>query len=260
MPWGLHTSSEGGGGGWTVPAIAQANPKPTKRQLSQMSAALQQFWNKVDGTFAHIQYNKWLSSPENLTKAWEKQWLHRFPSLEGAAVVEYGIGGGLLAHHLFHTRNISQYTGIDISQRQINESRRRLRGLNVRLIRADALDARLIKGKVDLFVSQAVIQHFESMVYFTNFLKQVEVIKPARIMLQTRHATTVQERGKRGLTRLTGWTGPAVGQVQFSLSVPTSSFLKFLPSYRLEWQSAVNPGNRYVFHDLKYVTQHTPSR
>ena len=221
-----------------------------------MASPLAKFWNTVDGTFAHINYSKWLSSPENLTKAWEKQWLFRFNDLKGQSVVEYGIGGGLLAQHLFNARNISRYTGIDLSQRQINESRRRLRGLNVRLIRADALDARMIRGQVDLFVSQAVVQHFESMSYFQNFLKQVELIKPTRVMLQTRHASTVQERGKepprKSMQWLTSKPGlPSVDQVQFSLSLPTSAFVKLLPSYQLKWQSPVNPGNRYVFHDFQ---------
>ena len=221
-----------------------------------MASPLAKFWDTADPTFSHISYDRWLSSPQNLTKAWEKQWLFRFSDLRGQSVVEYGIGGGLLAQHLFETRNISRYTGVDLSQRSINESRRRLRGLNVRLIRADALDARLIKGKTDLFVSQAVIQHFESMSYFQNFLKQIELIKPTRVMLQTRHASTVQERGKEPPRKTMQWLPskpglPTLDQVQFSLSLPTSAFVKLLPSYQLKWQSPVNPGNRYVFHDFQ---------
>ena len=228
----------------------------------EQQAQMQAFWNTVDPTFAHISYQKWLSSPENLTRSWERGWLHRFTGIEGHSVVEYGIGGGLLAEHLFSTRNISRYTGIDISQRQINESRRRLRGLNVKLIRADALDAKLVREPVDLFVSQAVIQHFESMLYFQNFLKQVELIKPTRIMLQTRHATTVQERGKEPPRKTMQWLTskrgpPTVEQVQFSLSLPTSAFVKFLPSYQLKWQSTINPGNRYVFHE--FLLKSTPA-
>lgn len=211
---------------------------------------MQAFWDAADPTFSHIHYDRWLGSPHNITHMWERTWLHRYrrADLVGARVVEYGIGGGLLAQHLFETKNISHYTGFDISNRQVNESETRLRpvyGDAIELKRVDALDARLVTGRVDLFVCQAVIQHFESMNYLVRFLSQAQAIAPRMLMLQTRHATTVREKPKRQKS------SPTTEEVQFSLSLPTTALVRLLPAYKLVWNSPVQKGNGYVFHDFR---------
>ena len=129
---------------------------------------LRSFWETADPTFSHISYTGHLGSEDKLKNKWQREWLHHYNgTLRGATVVEYGIGGGLLGTHLFEDYGIARYIGIDISNRQVAKARQRLAGYNARFERVDALSASIVSNETPtLVVSQAVIQHFESVKYF----------------------------------------------------------------------------------------------
>ena len=87
---------------------------------------IRDWWNHADTTFSHISYNKWLNSESTLTKKWESEWIRRMPTHVGH-LAEYGIGGGLLGKVLLTKHKVTHYTGLDISDRQINHAYARLK-------------------------------------------------------------------------------------------------------------------------------------
>ena len=191
------------------------------------------WWNNADKTFSHIKYDKWLGSKNGLIAKWKSQWLFKLPK-NVKQVAEYGIGGGLLGELLVNEYNVVNYTGIDISDRQVSEATKRLKSCCSRkftLIRADALRPNHLYG-IDTFISQAVIQHFPSDVYTENFLNILNHGTELRwIMLQTRSGNK-RNQGKK------------VVRAQFT----NTSFLKIqLSNFQLSWKSKTYK-NGYEFH------------
>ena len=120
---------------------------------AELNIMLRSFWETADPTFSHISYKGYLGSEDTLKNKWQREWLHHYNgTLRGATVVDYGI---------------ARYIGIDISNRQVANARQRLAGYNARFERVDALSASIVSNETPtLVVSQAVIQHFESVKYF----------------------------------------------------------------------------------------------
>jgi cyclopropane fatty-acyl-phospholipid synthase-like methyltransferase len=196
------------------------------------------WWNHVDKTFSHIKYDRWLGSTKALIKQWKSRWLFRFPK-NVKHVAEYGIVGGLLGELLINEYNVVNYTGIDISDRQISEASKRLKSCctnKFTLIRVDALTSNNLYG-VDTFISQAVIQHFPSDLYTQNFLGILNHGTELRwVMLQTRYGNKRNQ-------------GKEVARAQFT---NTSYLKRQLSNYQLTWQSKIYP-NGYVFHVFEKV-------
>ena len=132
-------------------------------------AELQAFWENADPTFSHITYDRWLQSEKKLVSEWRNRWLdatRKLVKLEGLRVAEYGIGGGLLGHTLLSKYRIGHYKAFDIAQRQIEAAKTRLEQHSTEkwaLERVDELPN--MAGTADIFVSQAVMQHFPSQEY-----------------------------------------------------------------------------------------------
>lgn len=78
-----------------------------------LDATLASFWDKAPRTFAHVSYGSFLGGEKKTMRLWRERWLLRFcaeASCNGARVVDYGIGGGLLGAVLLNSHNISHYT------------------------------------------------------------------------------------------------------------------------------------------------------
>ena len=211
---------------------------------------LRSFWETADTSFSHINYKGYLGSEDKLKKGWQREWLHHYNgTLGGATVVEYGIGGGLLGKQLFEDYGIARYIGIDISDRQVANARDRLAGYNVRFERVDALSASIVSNETPtLVVSQAVIQHFESLSYFKAFARELSLIKAPRVMLQTRLGKTHEnKRVSSGSAKMR--------DVQFALHLSTRTLLASLPDYKMVWNSTRRAyASSYVFYGLELLT------
>jgi len=196
------------------------------------------WWNHADKTFSHIQYDRWLGSTKALSKRWKSQWLFKFPK-NVKHVAEYGIGGGLLGELLMNEYNVVNYTGIDISDRQITKASTRLKSCCINkftLIRTDALTPNNLY-RIDTFISQAVIQHFPSDLYTQIFLDILNKGTELRwIMLQTRYGNK-RNQGK---------------QVVNAQLTNTSYLKRRLSNFQLTWQSNRYP-NGYVFYVFEKV-------
>jgi 2-polyprenyl-3-methyl-5-hydroxy-6-metoxy-1,4-benzoquinol methylase len=140
-------------------------------------AELKAFWEEADPTFSHIAYDKWLESEAALVSEWRNRWLgtlRKSVKLKGLRVAEYGIGGGLLGETLIRKYGVSHYQGYDIALRQCKTAEERLSKFpsdQWAVTRVDELPN--VDNTADLFVSQAVMQHFPSQEYTERFLARL---------------------------------------------------------------------------------------
>ena len=112
---------------------------------------------------------------EAVIKEWRSVWIDRFCSVRrcrGARVVEYGIGAGNLATYLFSAYAPEHYAGVDISERQRAATAAHLRHVASRVsLHAPGIEFASLRP--DVFISQAVIQHFPSLGYADEFLANI---------------------------------------------------------------------------------------
>lgn len=151
------------------------------------------FWETCDPVFSHIEINDYLGNFDTLTKSWENNFIGKY-DFNDKVVVDYGIGGGFLGQYLFSTKNIKKYIGFDISDRQLAEASNNLNGLNVDLYNVNNKETFNDLG-ADIFISQAVIQHFPDEKYFINFLRNVNDSNISEVMLQIRYNKKTIFRG-----------------------------------------------------------------
>lgn len=141
------------------------------------------FWENCDLNFAHNTLDGHLPGYEKLTNSWEKDFIKRI-RFENKVVLDYGLGGGYLGKYLFDKKKIKFYYGVDISQRSIDKANEILKYNFGRKIMNTETYYKKFRGKIDIFICQACIQHFPSELYFKNFLRSILRHNPAVIMLQ----------------------------------------------------------------------------
>lgn len=194
-----------------------------------------------------------------LRTSWHEQWLDRLCAEEscvGRRFAEYGIGGGLLGAMLLTdgVSNISRklranisaahYAGIDISQRQLAEARLRLSRLyspELWSLHNTSVDFRSLRP--DIFVCQAVIQHFPSLAYTDAWLQRVDTCGAQRLMLQVRDGRPCCERE----VPFANSTTP--GAVRHATTVDRSYLERRLPNYRMQWSQLAQGG--YVYYTFR---------
>lgn len=152
---------------------------------------IEKFWNNCDKTFAHVSINKYLGNYQSLCNNWDMWFLNYLNNnvvlLQNKTIVDFGIGGAYLGVYLSSKYNIKKYIGIDISDRQLNQSAINLSKNNVNY----ELHKNLLSFEqliADVFITQAVIQHFPSIDYLDNFLLNLNLSKIPVLMLQIRHS------------------------------------------------------------------------
>lgn len=193
------------------------------------------FWNHADKHYAHIDYGGYLHGEKAIQKEWRKSWLHKWPLLHSVTVAEYGVGGGLLGQLLLESYNVSHYIGIDISSRQLRAVSSRLNNgsFAYSLLLARKLTREMLKPfRIDVFISQAVIQHFPDNEYLLDFLSVLSHSKIEHIMLQVRQTHWAKEGSS----------------VSSSLFTSCETLLKGLPNYKIRWNSSTPRANGYVFY------------
>jgi SAM-dependent methyltransferase len=181
------------------------------------------WWNNsADEDFQHIDRGYVTKG----AKSWEMflprfSWVHK-------RVLDYGIGAGYLGETLFKRYPIELYVGVDISQKALDAAGKVLEpwGTKVQLLLTPQSFHSLAP---DIFVSQQVIQHFPSLEYFTDFLRNVDASGASELMLQFRRApdgvTKANDAYKVGLTQ----------DVAMGLVTTHEFIAKHLPHYLLRW-------------------------
>jgi len=154
----------------------------------------------------------------------------------GKAVVDYGCGGGFLGLKLFETYGISQYTGIDIAQKSLDQTRTRLaKWVADDTVQLKRTPVEFSDVNSDIFVSQQVIQHFPSVDYLEHFLENVDSSQAKQLMLHFRQSNN-------GETYSTdAYRNGAASKRQdvvFALLANVSFFTSHLKNYALMWQES----------------------
>lgn len=210
---------------------------------------LKKFWEECDTDFAHITLGRTLNGYDNITKYWERSFISMI-SLENKSVIEYGIGGGYLGKYLLEDKNISKYTGIDISERSLQDANARLidHKSKVQLMNTDLFYSKF-NETADFFITQAVIQHFPNQKYLETFLEKVESLKCNELILQIRSNSE------------TSFMNNTIKEEEYYKEhdivyacLTNSDFIcKKLKLYRLEYKSEIDSTSRYQFLYFKKI-------
>ena len=148
---------------------------------------MEEFWNKCEKNFAHVELGRHLPGYEKLCIKWEKSFC-QFLDFQNKTVIDYGIGGAYLGLYLFQKKGIKNYIGYDISERSLNKATLNLKNYqnNSLLLKCDKFYEN--PEDADIFISQACIQHFPNESYLKKFLTTLNKKKYKTLMLQFRYA------------------------------------------------------------------------
>lgn len=188
---------------------------------------VEKFWDNSDKNFSHLTIPNWLIN------RWEKYFLNKI-DFNNKSVIDYGIGGGYLGKLLFDEYNLQKYVGIDISQRQLDHAKKYLKNTNSYFYKTPI---QFNKLNADIFISQAVIQHFPNEEYLVDFLKNINFSNCEFIMLQIRHnkETKFSENYKK------------ISDVAFACQTNHEYIVNYLYNYKLDFSSEILKDNKYQF-------------
>ena len=199
---------------------------------------LNNFWENCDKNFSHIEISGHLKSYNDLTNNWEINFLkelRKIYSLDNKTIIDYGIGGAYLGIHL-KKDNIKKYIGIDIAKRQLEVAKRNL--LNNNIDHELFLSPQDFSAfNADLFISQAVIQHFPDLEYLNNFILNLNSSKIPIIVLQIRYDK---------LTNFKDGNYCDISEVCWKCTTNNIDILKKLTNYKNIYEGVVLK-NKYQF-------------
>lgn len=199
------------------------------------------FWDNCDPIFSHINISGYLKSPAELAKSWESNFISEY-DFSNKTVIDYGIGGGFLGLYLFQNKNIKKYIGFDISERQLNEAKNNLNGYQTELINVE--NRKPFKAyPADIFVSQAVIQHFPNEKYLIDFLVDLNDSEINEIMLQIRYNS--KTIFSDDYNKMEG--------VRLACQTNSKYILNFLTNYNLVNSKKINNESNYEFLFFKKI-------
>ena len=211
-----------------------------------LDAHMQWWWDtKASATFSHREYSAF-GGLATLIKSQCKAWVQRFCAdgrCHGARVIDYGIGAGSFGVHALDVYNASHYDGIDISTRSLDAARSTLAQhfhANRFALHNTSVDFATLRP--DVFVTQAVIQHFPSYNYTINFLERVNRCGARYLMLMTRNGT--MDRHNEVVGNVGG--RHAEWRIKYAVRILTSDLERVLDAYALEWTF----GNRSTYDNI----------
>lgn len=144
------------------------------------------FWENCNPNFSHIEISGHLKDFKTLTSSWENNFLNEY-DFTNKCIIDYGIGGGYLGLYLFQNKSLNKYIGFDISNRQLNQARKNLKGYNCEFYNSN-IDKKFNKYDANILICQAVIQHFPNEEYLIDYLNNVNDSGVEDVMLQIRYS------------------------------------------------------------------------
>lgn len=194
-----------------------------------------EFWDNCDPVFSHIDISGYLNNPSALAKSWENNFIKEY-DFSNKTVIDYGIGGGFLGLHLFKFKGIKKYIGFDISERQLNEASKNLEGFTIEL--HNVMNRKQFKSyPADIFISQAVIQHFPDEAYLINFLTDINKSGINDVMLQIRYNDKTVFNENYDKTE----------DVRLACQTNSDYLLNYLTNYSLIKSKKLNNNSNYEF-------------
>lgn len=212
------------------------NVEKNQEQLSDVK----NFWENVNENFAHLTISGYLGDYKQLVEFWESNFINMI-NWENSSVLDYGIGGGYLGKYLFDNKHISKYYGVDISQRSLAKAQHILANANAKLMDVDEFYDNFAQ-KINVFVSQACIQHFPDKKYLVNFLNKINNIEPDVVMLQIAHNSECKFIDANKYK--------TIQDVVRSCYTNPEFIMTYLTKYQLTYKSDILPNN-YQFLIMK---------
>lgn len=200
-----------------------------------------EFWDNCDPVFSHIEISGYLNNPIALAKSWENNFLKEYDFTD-KTVIDYGIGGGFLGLYLFNFKGIKKYIGFDISERQLSEANKNLDGFPFELY--NTLNRKGFKSyPADIFICQAVIQHFPNEEYLINFLTDLNKSDINDVMLQIRYNEKTVFNKSYDKTE----------DVRLACQTNSEYLLNYLTKYTLVKSKKLNNKSNYEFLFFKKI-------
>jgi len=193
------------------------------------------FWEKCDETFSHIDISGHLGDIKQLEQSWENNFANKY-DFTNKTVIDYGIGGGLFGKYLFDKKKIKKYIGFDIAQRQLKHAAINLKGYKKELFDSN-VKSNFNDLNSDIFICQAVIQHFPNEKYMINFLNELNDSNINEIMLQIRYSNK---------TTFSNDYDTREG-VRLSCQTNSDYILKHLKNYKLVTNKKLTNKSNYEF-------------
>jgi len=163
--------------------------------------------------------------PEN----WQRVSQHI--SWRGRHILDYGIGGGFFGEFVMK-RGARFYTGVDISQKSLDTAAKTLSRYRVKLVLTPVDFGHF---KPDIVTSLAVIQHFPTVAYLIDFLRNLNSCGAIKLVLQIRSKPGLKgqaiARNEQGFNAST-----CSVDVQLALVTDLAFLAQYLTAYTLEWE------------------------
>ena len=144
---------------------------------------VKKFWDNCSPQFAHLKMDGHLKSFSYVSSFWEQEFICK-TDFRNKIVLDYGIGAGFLGEYLFAKYKLKYYYGVDISDRSLNEAKKRLHNNRNKTLIDTAQFYEKFEKQVDIIVCQACIQHFPSIDHLNAFLEKINNLKAQEIILQ----------------------------------------------------------------------------
>lgn len=194
---------------------------------------IRDFWEHCDSHMAHLDNEYIKDNPIS----WVNNYLNKL-DLSNKVVIDYGLGNGLLGTILFRLYNIKKYIGIDIAQRQLDVAKKNLKGNNIEFHLSPLNFASL---NADIFISQAVIQHFPNIEYLIDFLQNVNRSKCKDVVLHIRNGKT---KFNTKLEKREDW--------RLACHTNSEFINKYLTNYNLISESSISKSKaQYLIYKIK---------
>ena len=163
----------------------------SKYQYDSYNKNLVKHWEECEPEFAHIEAKKWRGGREQvfIEHREKAELLKKYAELDGASVLDYGIGDGFFGYVLFDEYSLSKYIGVDIAKRTLNTAASNLASSDKGWVFVlDQTPADFKQYKPDIITSFACIQHFPNKEYLDEFCDNITKANPSVVMLQIRNA------------------------------------------------------------------------
>ena len=187
---------------------------------------LKKHWEECELEFAHLEAKKWRGGEEQVFSEHREKanLLLKETKIEGATLLDYGIGDGFLGYVLLKEYGLGRYVGVDIAERTLDTARKNLSN-NDWDVALGLVPQDFAQYNPDIITSFACIQHFPSKEYLDQFLENVVNASPSVVMLQIRN----------------GKCGEKFSSDQPALACITTPWLlgKRLSGYKIKYRSKV---------------------
>jgi hypothetical protein len=195
---------------------------------------VKEYWETSDDHMSHLslEYIK-----GNIT-VWKNKFLNSI-DFKDKVVIDYETGRGLLGEVLHKEYMIKKYIGIDVAEKQLNFAKEILKDTNSEFYLTPINFKEL---GADIFITQAVIQHFVDEKYLIDFLNNINESNCDKLVLHIRH-------GEKTIFK-NGYDNKDRNDIRINCYTNKEYIEKYLIKYKLIYQSGTSKSKtQYLIYD-----------